>query len=344
MKKNTAAIILPIIVVAIVSAILTFGKKNVADAPYRTASGLVFGTSYNITYQSNDNYEADIKAVLDSVDISLSPFNKNSIITAVNNNKNPEVNTYFTEVFNLAKKVYAETDGAFDITVAPLVNVWGFGFKKGHFPTDNEVDSLKSIVGFDKVRLVGKKVIKDDPRIMLDCSAIAKGFAVDKVGEMLKRHGVENFLVEIGGEIVASGCNSKGKDWSIGVTKPVDDSLSVNSDMQMIIALSDCALATSGNYRNYYIKDGKKYAHTINPQTGRPAESDLLSATVITNTCAEADAYATGLMTLGREKSLEILKRHQEIRYILIYDDNNMTSCDISKGLKHPDGTPLTAK
>ncbi len=338
------AIVLPVIVIAIVMAILTFGKKTNSDAPYKTASGLVFGTSYNITYQSNEDYEADIKAVLDSVDLSLSPFNKNSIITAVNENKNVEVDAYFTEVFNLAKKVHAETEGAFDITVAPLVNIWGFGFKEGHFPTDEEVDSLKSIVGFDKVRLVGKKVVKDDPRIMLDCSAIAKGFAVDKVGEMLKRHGVENFLVEIGGEIVAAGCNSKGKDWSIGVTKPVDDSLSINSEMQMIIALSNCALATSGNYRNYYIKDGKKYAHTINPKTGRPAESNLLSATVVTNTCAEADAYATGLMTLGREKSLDILKKHKEIKYILIFDSNSVTRCDISKGLKQPDGTPLTVK
>lgn len=344
MKKTTTAIILPIIVISIVLAILTFGKKNGADAPYKTTSGLVFGTSYNITYQSNEDYEADIKAVLDSVDVSLSPFNKNSIITAVNNNDDPEVNAYFIEVFNLAKQVYAETEGAFDITVAPLVNIWGFGFKKGHFPTAQEVDSLKLLVGLDKVRLEGNHVVKEDPRIMLDCSAIAKGYAVDKVAEMLKRHKVKNYLVEIGGEIVAAGVNTKGKDWGIGVTKPVDDSLSVNKEMQMVISLTDCALATSGNYRNYYVKDGKKYAHTINPKTGRPAESNLLSATVITSTCAEADAYATGFMTMGREKSLEVLRKHPEIKYILIYDNNNITRCDISKGLKHPDGTPLTAK
>lgn len=324
-------------------AVLTFGKKAGNDAPYKTTSGFVFGTSYNITYQSDENCDEEIKAVLDSVDFSLSPFNKESIITAVNENRDTKVDAYFTEVFNLAKEVHKATDGAFDITVAPLVNVWGFGFKEGHFPSDREVDSLKAIVGFDKVRLEGGKVVKDDPRIMLDCSAIAKGFAVDKIAEMLKRHGVRNYLVEVGGEIVAAGTNPKGKDWSIGVTKPVDDSLSVNSEMQMVVSLTDCALATSGNYRNYYIKDGRKYAHTINPKTGRPAESDLLSATVIAATCAEADAFATGFMTLGREKTLDVLKKHNGIRYILIYDKDGNTGCDISKGLKQPDGTPLTA-
>ena len=342
--KRLYNILLPLAVIALVMAVLTVGRKCSGDVPYRTDSGFVFGTSYNITYQSNESFETDIKAVLDSVDFSLSPFNKKSIITAVNENRETKVDAYFIEVFNLAKRINTETDGAFDITVAPLVNAWGFGFKEGHFPTDKETDSLRAIVGLDKVRLEGKKAVKEDPRIMLDCSAIAKGYAVDKIAEMLKRHEVKNFLVEIGGEIVAAGCNKKGKDWSIGVTKPVDDSLSVSSEMQMVMSVTDCAMATSGNYRNYYIKDGKKYAHTINPKTGRPAESDLLSATVIATTCAEADAFATGFMTMGRARALDILKRHPEMKYILIYDDNGKTRCDVSKGLKSPDGTPLTVK
>ncbi|MBR4650294.1 MAG: FAD:protein FMN transferase [Prevotella sp.] len=332
MSKKTTAIILPIIVIALV-AVISMKRGGEGAMSYKTASGLVFGTSYNITYESEKALEAEIKAVFDSVDYSLSPFNKESIITAVNENRPVEVNDYFIEVFTLAKKVHKATDGAFDITVAPLVNVWGFGFKEGHFPTDSEVDSLRQIIGLDKVRLEGRHIVKDDPRIMLDCSAIAKGYAVDKVGEMLARNGVKNYLVEVGGEIVAKGKNSRGKTWSIGVTKPVDDSLSVNSEMQMVLSITDCALATSGNYRNYYIKDGHKYAHTINPKTGYPAESGMLSATIVAPTCAEADAFATGFMTMGRDKSLEILRGHQDMQYILIYDDKGTTKQDISKKL-----------
>lgn len=332
MSKKTTAIILPIIVIALV-AVISMKRGGEGAMSYKTASGLVFGTSYNITYESDKALEAEIKAVFDSVDYSLSPFNKESIITAVNENRPVEVNDYFIEVFTLAKKVHKATDGAFDITVAPLVNVWGFGFKEGHFPTDSEVDSLRQIIGLDKVRLEGRHIVKDDPRIMLDCSAIAKGYAVDKVGEMLARNGVKNYLVEVGGEIVAKGKNSRGKTWSIGVTKPVDDSLSVNSEMQMVLSITDCALATSGNYRNYYIKDGHKYAHTINPKTGYPAESGMLSATIVAPTCAEADAFATGFMTMGRDKSLKILRGRQDMQYILIYDDKGTTKQDISKKL-----------
>ena len=321
---------LPAAVVAIVS-VLAFCKRDAEDVTFRRNSGFVFGTSYNITYQSAEDYETEIKAVMDSVDLSLSPFNKNSIISAVNENKDVEVDDNFINVFTLAKEVNAKTDGAFDITVAPLVNAWGFGFKDGKFPNAREIDSLRAIVGLEKVRLEGRKVIKADRRIMLDCSAIAKGYAVDKVAEMLGRKGVSNYLVEIGGEIVARGHNAKNKEWSIGITKPVDDSLSLNNSLQNTITITDCAIATSGNYRNYYIKDGHKYSHTIDPKTGYPAETDLLSVTIIAKTCAEADAYATGFMTSGRQKALAILKSQPEKRYILYYDEDGQIKSDIQK-------------
>ena len=326
------AVVLPIVVVTLV---LFFAFRNPANGKltYHKNSGFVFGTSYNITYQSDRDYEDNIKAILDSIDYSLSPFNEKSIITAVNNNKNVDVNDDFIKVFTLAKEVNKETSGAFDITVAPLVNVWGFGFKNGKFPTDEEIDSIKSFVGFDKVRLEGRKVVKDDPRIMLDCSAIAKGYAVDKVADMLRGKGIKNFLVEIGGEIVVSGLNAQNHEWSIGITKPVDDSLSVNSDLQMVMKITNRAMATSGNYRNYYIKDGHKYAHTISPTTGKPAESDMLSATVIAPTCAEADAYATAFMVIGKERALGILQRQKDKRYILIYDNHGKTDWVVSKDL-----------
>lgn len=332
LSKKTMAVVLPIVVVTLV---LFFAFRNPANGKltYHKNSGFVFGTSYNITYQSDRDYEDSIKAILDSIDYSLSPFNEKSIITAVNNNKNVDVNDDFIKVFTLAKEVNKETSGAFDITVAPLVNVWGFGFKNGKFPTDEEIDSIKSFVGFDKVRLEGRKVVKDDPRIMLDCSAIAKGYAVDKVADMLRGKGIKNFLVEIGGEIVVSGLNAQNHEWSIGITKPVDDSLSVNSDLQMVMKITNRAMATSGNYRNYYIKDGHKYAHTISPTTGKPAESDMLSATVIAPTCAEADAYATAFMVIGKERALGILQRQKDKRYILIYDNHGKTDWVVSKDL-----------
>lgn len=291
---------------------------------YIKDSGMVFGTTYSITYQYHENLKSDIEDVMQQVDNSLSPFNKSSVITAINNNTSTKADNYLTEVFTLAQTVNKETDGAFDITVAPLVNAWGFGFRSGTRPTETQIDSLLTIVGQEKVTLKDGEIIKSDPRIMLDCSAIAKGFGVDKVAEFLAGKGIENFLVEIGGEISARGKNSRGTEWNIGVTKPVDDSLSINQENQAVLQITDKAMATSGNYRNFYYEGGKKYAHTINPHTGKPAQSDILSATVIAQLCAVADAYATAFMVLGSEKAKEILKKHPELQAYLILSDNSV--------------------
>ena len=295
-----------------------------ATESYIKDSGMVFGTTYSITYQYHENLKSDIEGVMQQVDNSLSPFNKSSVITAINNNTSTKADKYLTEVFTLAQTVNKETDGAFDITVAPLVNAWGFGFRNGTRPTDTQTDSLLAIVGQEKVTLKDGEIIKSDPRIMFDCSAIAKGFGVDKVAEFLAGKGIENFLVEIGGEISARGKNSRGTEWNIGVTKPVDDSLSINQENQAVLQITDKAMATSGNYRNFYYEGGKKYAHTINPHTGKPAQSDILSATVMAQTCAVADAYATAFMVLGSEKAKEILKKHPELQAYLILSDNSV--------------------
>ena len=291
---------------------------------YIKDSGMVFGTTYSITYQYHENLKSDIEDVMQQVDNSLSPFNKSSVITAINNNTSTKADNYLTEVFTLAQTVNKETDGAFDITVAPLVNAWGFGFRSGTRPTETQIDSLLTIVGQEKVTLKDGEIIKSDPRIMLDCSAIAKGFGVDKVAEFLAGKGIKNYLVEIGGEISARGKNSRGTEWNIGVTKPVDDSLSINQENQAVLQITDKAMATSGNYRNFYYEGGKKYAHTINPHTGKPAQSDILSATVIAQSCAVADAYATAFMVLGSEKAKEILKKHPELQAYLILSDNSV--------------------
>lgn len=289
--------------------------------PYRHDSGFVFGTVYNVTYQSDTDLKAGIEAELKKVDETLSMFNKSSLISRINRNEDVKVNDMFADVFNLAQRISAETDGAFDITVAPLVNVWGFGFKNDTPPTARTVDSLKQVVGYKKVSIAGSKVTKKDKRIMLDCSAIAKGYGTDVVARFLRSKGIDNFMVEIGGEIVVRGISEKRVPWKIGVTKPTDDSLSTNDEIQTVLNVTNKAMATSGNYRNFYYKNGKKYAHTIDPGTGYPVQHNILSATVLADNCATADAYATAFMVLGLDKAKTVLERHPELMAYLIYSD-----------------------
>ena len=312
-------IILPLVVLAMIVAIgFMLGHK---DVPYQHNSGYIFGTSYNITYQCAEDHKADIEKALNEVDASLSPFNDTSIITHVNRNEDVVLDKLFLDVFRLAQKINEDTEGAFDITVAPMVNAWGFGFKNGVNPDEKVIDSLRQVVGFQKVRLDEDKIVKTDPRVMLDCSAIAKGYGVDVVANLLRKFGIKNFMVEIGGEVVTSGVNRERMPWRIGVTKPTDDSLSINNELQTIINVTDKAMATSGNYRNFYYKGGRKYAHTIDPKTGYPVQHSILSATVIADDCATADAYATSFMVLGLDKSKKVLERHPEMMVYFIYSD-----------------------
>ena len=311
---------LPLVAIAIIIAVaVMMGHKN---EPYQRNSGLIFGTSYNITYQCAEDHKTDIEKALNEVDASLSPFNDTSVITHVNRNEDVALDKLFLDVFRLAQKINDDTDGAFDITVAPLVNAWGFGFKNGVNPDEKVIDSLRQVVGFQKIRLENDKIVKADSRVMLDCSAIAKGYGVDVVANLLRGFGIKNFMVEIGGEVVTSGVNPDRLPWRIGVTKPTDDSLSINNELQTVINVTDKAMATSGNYRNFYYKGGRKYAHTIDPKTGYPVQHSILSATVITDNCATADAYATSFMVLGMEKAKKLLERHPEMMAYFIYSDD----------------------
>jgi thiamine biosynthesis lipoprotein len=303
---------------------------------YRTNSGMVFGTIYNITYLYNQDLQQELEAELKRFDNSLSPFNDSSIISRINRNEPIRVDTLFRNCFNKAMEVSVLTDGAFDITIAPLANAWGFGFKGGAFPDSLTIDSLRQITGYDKVHLTaGWQVEKQDPRVMLSCSAIAKGYAVDVIAGYLERKGIKNFLVDIGGEIVAKGKNPKSGLWHIGVNKPVDDSLSVNQEIQAVLELTDIGMATSGNYRNYYYKDGKKYAHTIDPRTGYPVQHSLLSATVIAKDCMTADALATSFMVMGVEEAERFADTHPDIEAYFIYsgDDGEMKTY-FTKGME----------
>ena len=311
---------LPFLILLIVGTVMIiYNQKN---TPYQHDKGMIFGTVYHVTYQNSDNLNDQIVTELNKVDSSLSMFNKQSVITKVNDNQNPEVDVMFGDVFVLARTVSADTDGAFDITVAPLVNAWGFGFKSGNMPSRHTIDSLRAFVGYNRVELHDSRIVKFDPRVMLDCSAIAKGYGCDVVAELLRRKGIDNFMVEIGGEVVTSGISEKRVPWKIGVTKPSDDSLSVNNELQTVLNITDKAMATSGNYRNFYYKNGKKYAHTIDPATGYPVQHSLLSATVISDRCAKADAYATAFMVMGLEKAKKVLDRHRDLMAYLIYSDH----------------------
>lgn len=312
---------LPFLLFLIIGSVLII--RNQHNTPYQHNSGFIFGTVYNITYQCDSDLNKDIENELKKVDCSLSPFNDNSIISHINRNEDVELNKMFTDVFTLAENVSDDTDGAFDITVAPLVNEWGFGFKKGIKPTKHVIDSLRSIVGYKKVSLVNGKIKKKDSRIMLDCSAIAKGYGSDVVARFFDSRGIRNYMVEIGGEIVVQGINDKRLPWKIGVTKPTDDSLNTDNEVQTILSLTNCALATSGNYRNFYYKNGKKYAHTIDPKTGYPVQHNILSSTVIAKNCAIADAYATSFMVVGLDKAKAILSRHSDITAYFIYSDKS---------------------
>lgn len=303
----------------IVGSIYIIRQQN--TMPYQHNTGQIFGTTYHITYQSDKDLHREILQRLQLVDQTFSTFNDESIISKINRNEPVKLNQMFIEVFDLAKTVSKDTHGAFDITVAPLVNVWGFGFKSGTPPTKAVIDSLRLLTGYEKVKLIGSKVRKQDPRIMLDCSAIAKGYGSDVVAQYLRSRDVENFMIEIGGEIVVQGNSDKRLPWKIGVTKPTDDSTQVNNELQTVLNVTNTAMATSGNYRRFYYKNGKKYAHTIDPKTGYPVQHNILSATVLVNTCAKADAYATSFMVLGLEKTQQVLQHHPDLMVYLIYAD-----------------------
>lgn len=302
---------------------------------YYEESGTVFHTLYHIKYQSPQLLTEKIDAELQQFNLSLNPFNPNSIIAKVNKNEPVEIDKWFTAVFNKSMEVSKHSHGVFDITCAPLINIWGFGFSQKDSITPAIIDSLKTFVGYQKIRIEEGKVIKDDPRLLLNCSAIAKGYACDVIARLLEREGVTNYMVEIGGEVTMRGVNDKGACWRIGITKPENDSTGIKNDIEVLIQpCKKSGVATSGNYRNYYVKDGKKYSHTIDPRTGYPAEQSILSATIVANDCMTADAYATAFMAMGLNEAREMANFLPEIEYFVIYADNKgKHQIEYSKGM-----------
>ena len=286
--------------------------------------GQAQGTTYHITYfdTANRNLHPEIENILSDFDKSVSTYIPTSIISRINaNEKEVIIDRYFIACFNKAKEVWKNTNGAFDPTVYPLVNAWGFGPGKKQKIEKTKIDSILKIVGFQLIKIKGNKVIKKDPRVSLDFNAFAQGYSVDIVSEFLNSKGIHSYIVEIGGEVYAKGKKPNGDNWKIGIEKPIDNKESSN-DLKAIVTLENLAIATSGNYRRFVLENGVKYHHHLDPKTGYPTKNNLLSASVFAKECISSDANATGILVMGLEKAKEFLALHTELQAYLIYSDD----------------------
>ena len=287
-------------------------------------TGIVQGTFYHIQYLSEDgkNYINQIDSIFHEIDSSLSIYKGYSLISKINNQESVKTDVLFNEVYNASREIYIESEGYFDCSIYPLVKHWGFyeDFTSESLIIDStRLTKILDYVGFDKVDLINDSLIL--PKGMrLDFNSIAQGYSVELIARFLQKQSVSNYLIEVGGEILAKGRNADQDIWRVGVDKPVEN-INHNRRFQFILDLEDKALATSGNYRNFYEKDGIKYAHTINPFTGFPANNRLLSVTVIHDNCMLADAYATACMAMGVKKSKKFALEHPEIEIYLVYFD-----------------------
>ncbi len=295
-----------------------------------TYNGETQGTSYRIIFESDPEHSRPssvrqpvLDTLLKEFDRSLSAYIPGSVISRINRN-DPEVTVddYFRVVFKKSCEVWMSTGGAFDMTVGPLVNAYGFGPDPGRFhPGRINTDSLLEFVGMDLVKIENGKLVKKREEVQLDVNGIAQGYAVDVLSEFLEANGIRNYLVEIGGEIRARGAKPGNKPWKVGIDKPRENNFTPGADLQVILTLTNHSVATSGNYRKFHEVDGVKYGHSINPKTGFPVMDTLLSATVIAGDCMTADAYATAFMVMGFVKTKAFLSTHPEMQAYLVYSD-----------------------
>jgi thiamine biosynthesis lipoprotein len=296
-------------------------------------SGTTMGTTYSVKYlmKQPQDFQSSIDSLLNDFNQCLSTYIPDSEISLFNKGVLHKFQRpYFYEMLTQSKAIYHKTHGAFDPTVMPLVAAWGFGAEATDLPSDEQVESILSAVGFENVFFDELAVCKVHQAAQLDFSAIAKGYAVDLVMQYLQQQDLSNIFVEIGGEISAVGVNELGKPWAIYIEKPEEQ----GREIQALVTLDDIAVATSGNYRNFYIKDGKKYAHTISPHTGYPVQHSLLSVSVFAKSCAKADAYATAFMVLGLEQALQITQADQELEAYFIYQkEDGQLASTATKGL-----------
>jgi thiamine biosynthesis lipoprotein len=313
---------------AVLLFILTvlFSGCNFRKPVFDSFAGFTQGTTYSMVYDNQQGIDpvelkSKVEQLLFDFDQSLSLYRDSSLISKINRNEKVAVDSFFTEVYNLSTLISGMTDGAFDITVGSLVKAWGFGPDEKRNFTEAKHDSLMRYVGMEKVSLVDGYIIKTDTGVSLDLNAIAQGFSVDVVCRLFDEMGIRSYLIEIGGEVKAKGTKA-GSLWRIGIDKPEDYNMSPGQNLQAIIELEDKSIATSGNYRKFYVEDGIKYSHTINPKTGYPAKNRLLSATIVADDCGMADGIATACMVMGIDKAIEFINQHPQFSAYFVFSDN----------------------
>lgn len=298
---------------------------NVGSLKQVKFNGSAQGTYYAVTYYDIDgrNFQNEIDSLLNEFDKIASMWVENSVISKVNrNDADVKVDEIFTTLFKMSKDVHNKSGGTFDPTIGPLVNAWGFGFTDRMKVDQHVVDSLLPFIGFEKVGLDMNKVDKSIPQIQFDFNAIAQGYSVDLIGNLLEEKGIKDYLVDVGGEVLGKGKKPNGDKWKLGIEKPSDNA-EYGEGLKAIVHLDDKAIATSGNYRKFYEEDGIRYSHTIDPKTGYPVQHSLLSVSVLANDCASADAWATAFMVSGLEGSKELLKNLKNLQAYFIYSDQN---------------------
>ena len=307
-----------LIALGVTLAVMFCGKER---KRFYSHEGVVWTTDYHITYEASHDLGDSIQLILGNLDMSVSPYNKASLISALNENTTWRVDEHIRRLLVTSRTGNRESGDAFDPTVMPLVNAWGFGYKSGTLPSRAQLDSILQFVGMDKVALHGDTLVKSDPRVMLDFSSIAKGMACDEIGRMLARNGASNWLVEIGGEVMASGVNKRGMPWQVSVDMPSDQQDTVSHESALVIALDSAAVATSGNYRKWRNEGGNKISHIIDPKTGDSRVGTLLSVTVIARDCMTADAWATACMVMGEHAVKETTERRSDLGVMTIAAD-----------------------
>ncbi|MBQ9556642.1 MAG: FAD:protein FMN transferase [Muribaculaceae bacterium] len=314
MVKRYTAILIALIV-TLVAVFCSRDRKR-----FFSSEGVVWTTEYHITYEADRDLDDSIQFILGNMDMSVSPYNKASLISALNENTMTRVDGYIKRLILASTVINRESSGAFDPTVMPLVNAWGFGYKSGSMPTRAQLDSILAFVGMDKLALHGDTLVKQDKRLMLDFSSIAKGLACDEIGRMLARNGAVNWLVEIGGEVTASGTNSRGTAWQVSVDMPSNDNVD-SHESSFVLSLDSGAVATSGNYRKWRVEGGNKLSHIIDPRTGDSRAGTLQSVTVIASDCMTADAWATACMVMGENEVKRMMEHRQDLGVMTIAAD-----------------------
>ena len=303
----------------------TFISLFSCSAPQtRTCSGMTWNTTYSITYSHSADLTDSIHSIMRQVELSVSPFIATSVISAVNKGNSDTVDEIFTDVFSLSQHICSISNGAFDPTLSPLINIWKFGYDDSNAPTDSAITAALSSVGIIDCKIFDGKLIKKTPETEFNFSAIAKGYGCDAIGRMMQRNGCQNFLIEIGGEITARGLNPKGEKWRVMIDAPISCNDSVVHQQLKIIEVTDCGVATSGNYRNFYTDSlGNRISHTISPKTGMPIQTETLSATVIAPDCATADALATACMAMPTDSAVKMISNIHGVSAIIVTAGNS---------------------